>query len=162
MAPPTLTYFLRTRDRVFTFLTSPLKPLIVLISNCTKMLSDPFPTKVVQIRIKFFKMAAWRDFESRLLFIIGFYFKHMQNSPPSKPPNRIHLYYIYTGYRSMSFNIVVFVTLHIRVYEFFNFENGSLLKKIVLSSFLDGSTCTCSACHNSPSVQMAAPICATV
>ena len=72
VAPPTLTYLLRARGILFTFSTSPLKPLILGIPNCTKILSDPFPPKFVHIRSKLFKMAAWRNFEYRRCLLVGF------------------------------------------------------------------------------------------
>ena len=39
-----------------------------------------------------------------------------------------------------------FVTLHIMVYELFNFKSDTLSKNLVLSLFLDGSIGTCSTC----------------
>ena len=65
VAPPTLTYFLRPYDLLFTFSTSSLKPQVVLLSNYVKMFYKGWPLNVIQIRPGQFKMAAWRDFEDR-------------------------------------------------------------------------------------------------
>ena len=67
VAPSALTYLQWSLELFFTFSTSSPKPLIMWLSDFTKILSIPLLPKFVRCMAKLLKMASWRHFEYRFL-----------------------------------------------------------------------------------------------